>query len=314
MAQLVIRRLLALIPMVFLVSLMVFALVLLIPGDPAITISGENATEAQIEATRERLGLNDPVLVQYGRWAGNAIQGDLGTSLFSSRSVSGAIAERFPVTLTLTLAALIVALAISIPAGIIAAMNRGTWIDRLATVGASAGVAMPNFWIGLVLIILFALWNPWLPALGYVSITEDPWRAIRHLILPAITLGTSAAAETTRQLRSALSDVLHQDYIRTAKAKGLRGRAVIVRHALKNAAVPVITVIGLQVSLLLGGSVIVEQVFGIPGLGQLAIRAVLERDIPMIQGVVVVTTVIVLFVNLLVDLAYGWLNPKVRAQ
>jgi peptide/nickel transport system permease protein len=314
MAQLVIRRLLALIPMVFLVSLMVFALVLLIPGDPAITISGENATEAQIEATRERLGLNDPVLVQYGRWAGNAIQGDLGTSLFSSRSVSGAIAERFPVTLTLTLAALIVALAISIPAGIIAAMNRGTWIDRLATVGASAGVAMPNFWIGLVLIILFALWNPWLPALGYVSITEDPWRAIRHLILPAITLGTSAAAETTRQLRSALSDVLHQDYIRTAKAKGLRGRAVIVRHALKNAAVPVITVIGLQVSLLLGGSVIVEQVFGIPGLGQLAIRAVLERDIPMIQGVVVVTTVIVLLVNLLVDLAYGWLNPKVRAQ
>ena len=314
MAQLVIRRLLALIPMVFLVSLMVFALVLLIPGDPAITISGENATEAQIEATRERLGLNDPVLVQYGRWAGNAIQGDLGTSLFSSRSVTGAIAERFPVTLTLTAAALVVALIIAIPAGILAAMNRGSWIDRAATLGASAGVAMPNFWIGLVLIIMFALWNPWLPALGYVPITEDPADSIKHLILPALTLGTSAAAETTRQLRSALSDVLHQDYIRTAKAKGLRGRAVIVRHALKNAAVPVITVVGLQVSLLLGGSVIVEQVFGIPGLGQLAIRAVLERDIPMIQGVVVVTTVVVLLMNLLVDLAYGWLNPKVRAQ
>jgi peptide/nickel transport system permease protein len=314
MAQLVIRRLLALIPMVFIVSLMVFALVLLIPGDPAITISGENATEAQIQATRERLGLDDPVMVQYGRWASNAIQGDLGTSLFSSRSVSSAIAERFPVTLTLTISALIVALLIAIPAGIIAAMKRGSWIDRLATVGASAGVAMPNFWVGLVLIIIFALELEWLPALGYVSFRDDPVEAIKHLILPALTLGTAAAAETTRQLRSALVDVLHQDYIRTAKAKGLRGRAVITRHALKNAAVPVITVIGLQVSLLLGGSVIVEQVFGIPGLGQLAIRAVLERDIPMIQGVVVVTTVIVLLVNLLVDLAYGWLNPKVRAQ
>jgi peptide/nickel transport system permease protein len=175
-------------------------------------------------------------------------------------------------------------------------------------------VAMPNFWVGLVLIIVFALWNPWLPALGYVKFTDDPAEAIKHLILPAITLGTAAAAETTRQLRSALSDVLHQDYIRTARAKGLRGRTVIARHALKNAAVPVITVIGLQVSVLLGGSVIVEQVFGIPGLGQLAIRAVLERDIPMIQGVVVVTTVVVLLVNLAVDLAYGWLNPKVRAQ
>jgi peptide/nickel transport system permease protein len=314
MAQLVIRRLLALIPMVFLVSLMVFALVLLIPGDPAITISGENASAAQIQATRERLGLDDPVLVQYGRWAGNAVQGDLGTSLFSSRSVSSAISERFPVTLTLTVAALIVALLIAIPAGVIAAMNRGTWIDRLATMGASAGVAMPSFWVGLVLIILFAIWNPWLPALGYVSLRDDPGDALKHLILPSITLGMAASAETTRQLRSALSDVLHQDYIRTARAKGLRGRAVIVRHALKNAAVPVITVIGLQVSVLLGGSVITEQVFGIPGLGQLAISAVLQRDIPMIQGIVVVTTIVVLVVNLLVDLSYGWLNPKVRAR
>jgi peptide/nickel transport system permease protein len=314
MLQLIIRRLLALVPMVFIVSLMVFSLVLIIPGDPAITISGENATEAQIQATRERLGLDDPLLVQYGRWAVNAVQGDLGTSLFSNRSVSGAILERVPITLVLTGSALVVALVLAIPAGIIAAMKRGTWVDRVATVGASAGVAMPNFWLGLVLILVLAVWNPWFPALGYVSPFDEPVRGLRHLALPAITLGTAAAAETTRQLRSALSDVLHQDYIRTARAKGLRGHSIIARHALKNAAVPVITVIGLQISVLLGGSVIVEQVFGIPGVGQLAIRAVLERDIPMIQGVVVMTTIIVLLVNLAVDVSYGWLNPKVRAQ
>lgn len=314
MLQLVVRRLLALVPLLFLVSLIVFSLVLIIPGDPAITIAGENATEAQIEATRDRLGLNDPLIVQYGRWAGNAIQGDLGTSLFSSRSVAGAIAERFPVTLTLTAASLAIALMISIPAGIAAATRRGTWVDRASTFGASLGVAMPNFWLGLVLVLVFALWNPWFPATGYVPISEDPVRWLRHITLPALTLGTAAAAETTRQLRSALSDVLQQDYIRTARAKGLPGWLVTFKHGLKNAAVPVVTVIGLQVSLLLGGSVIVEQVFGIPGLGQLAIRAVLERDIPMIQGIVVATTVTVLFVNLLVDLTYGWLNPKVRAQ
>lgn len=314
MLQLILRRLLALIPMLFLVSLIVFSLVLIIPGDPAITIAGENATEAQVEATRERLGLNDPVLVQYGRWAGSAIQGDLGTSLFSSRTVSGAIAERFPVTLSLTFSAILIAMLIAIPAGIIAATRRGTWMDRTATFGASLGVAMPNFWLGLVLVLVFALWNPWFPAIGYVGFTENPYQWARHMFLPALTLGTAAAAETTRQLRSALSDVLHQDYIRTARAKGLRNRVVVMKHALKNAAVPVVTVIGLQVSLLLGGAVIVEQIFGIPGLGQLAIRAVLERDIPMIQGVVVVTTVIVLFVNLLVDLTYGYLNPKVRSQ
>lgn len=314
MLQLILRRLVALVPLLFLVSLIVFALVLLIPGDPAITISGENATEAQIEATRERLGLNDPVLVQYGRWAGKAVQGDLGTSLFSSRSVTSAIVERFPATLTLTIAALVVALAISVPAGILAATRKGTWVDRTATLTASFGVAMPNFWLGLMLVIVFALWNPWFPATGYVPISENPVRWLRHITLPAITLGTAAAAETTRQLRSALGDVMHQDYIRTARAKGLPNRKVIWKHGVKNAAVPVITVIGLQVSLMLGGSVIVEQVFGIPGLGQLAIRAVLERDIPMIQGVVVVTTLTVLLVNLFIDLCYGWINPKVRAQ
>lgn len=314
MGKLIINRLIALIPMLMLVSLMVFGLVLLIPGDPAITVAGDNATPEQIERTRELLGLNDPVLVQYGRWVGNALQGDLGTSLFSNRSVTSAIVDRFPVSMTLAIASLLFAAMIAIPAGIIAALKRGTWVDKFFTIGASVGVALPNFWLGLILVLVFALWNPWFPAVGYVSPFDDPVQSLRHLTLPAITLGVSAAAELTRQLRSALIDVLQHDYVRTARAKGLRSRVVIGRHALKNAAVPAITVLGVQVSVLLGGSVIVENVFGIPGLGQLAITSVLAKDVPLIQGIVLSATLIVLFMNLLVDISYGFLNPKVRVQ
>lgn len=306
------RRILMIFPLLVIVSLIVFTLVLLIPGDPAITISGENATEQQIEDTRERLGLNDPVLVQYGRWAGKAVQGNLGQSLFSSRSVSGAIIERFPVTFSLTLAAMVVALAISIPAGIIAAMKRGRLPDRGATLFASMGIAMPNFWLGILLILAFAIATPIFPAVGYTPLEEGLGAWARSLVLPGIALGMAAAAETTRQLRSSLYDVLQQDYIRTARAKGMGGFKVVGKHALKNAAVPVVTVIGFQVAFLLGGTVIIEQVFGMPGLGGLAISAVLERDIPMIQGIVVVTALIVMLINLLVDLSYAYLDPRVR--
>ncbi len=307
-----IRRVLMIIPLLFMVSLGVFALVHMIPGDPAITISGENATAEQIEATRARLGLDDPVLVQYARWATSAIQGDLGQSLFSSRTVTGAIIERFPVTISLTAAAMFFALLISIPAGIIAAIKRGRPADRAATLFASLGIAMPNFWLGILLILAFALAYPIFPAVGYTRMAEGvgPWA--RSLVLPGITLGMAAAAETTRQLRSSLYDILHQDYIRTARAKGMGSTIVIGKHALKNAAVPVVTVIGFQLAFLLGGTVVVEQVFGLPGLGGLAIRAVLERDIPMIQGIVVITALIVMLVNLLVDLSYAYLDPRVR--
>lgn len=312
MLQYVLKRVLMMVPLLFLVSLGVFALVLLIPGDPAITIAGENATEAQIEATRERLGLNDPVLVQYLGWAGSALTGDLGTSLFSNESVTGAILARFPVTLALTAAAMTVALLIAVPAGIVAAVHRGRWPDRLATLFASVGISMPNFWVGILLIIGLALYLPIFPAVGYTPLTEGvgPWA--HNLVLPGVTLGVAVAAEITRQLRGSLYDVMQQDYIRTARANGLRGSVVIAKHGLKNAAVPVVTVIGFQVGFLLGGSVIVERVFGIPGLGDLAIRAVLQRDIPMIQGIVVVTALVVMVVNLAVDLSYGYLNPKVR--
>lgn len=313
MLKYTVRRVLMIIPLIFMVSLGVFALVHMIPGDPAITISGENATEAQIQATRERLGLDDPVVVQYLRWASAAAQGDLGQSLFSSRTVAGAIIERFPVTLSLTAGAVLVSLAISVPAGIIAAIRRGRWPDRVATLFVSVGIAMPNFWLGILLIILLALMLPVFPAVGYARISEEGIAAWAHsLVLPSLTLGMAAAAETTRQLRSSLYDVLNQDYIRTARAKGMGGAVIIGKHALKNAAVPVITVLGFQVAFLLGGSVVVEQIFGLPGLGGLAIRAVLERDIPMIQGIVVVTALLVMLVNLVVDLTYAYLDPRVR--
>ncbi|GAA4880762.1 ABC transporter permease [Saccharopolyspora cebuensis] len=314
MLTLVARRLAAMVPLLVLVSLIVFGLVLLVPGDPAITIAGENATEEEIAATRDRLGLDDPLLVQYWRWASSAVQGDLGTSMFSNRGVSEAIAERFPATASLTAVAIVMALLIAVPAAVAAATRRGGWIDRTATLGTALGVAMPNFWLGLLLATGVALHLGLLPATGYVPLDDDPVSWLAHLLLPGFTLGLAAAAELTRQLRSSLIDVFDQDYLRTARAKGLRGGTVVVKHAMKNAATPVVTVLGMRISVLLGGTVVVEQIFGIPGLGQLAITAVLQRDLPMIQGVVVVTAVLVMVANLLVDLSYGYLNPKVRAQ
>jgi peptide/nickel transport system permease protein len=314
MLQLFLRRLAMTIPIVVLASFLVFGLVLLVPGDPAITLAGDNATAEQIEIIRDRLGLDDPIWVQYGRWAADAVQGDLGESLFTGRSVTKSIGERLPVTMSLAAVSVVVALLIAIPAGILAATRRGTWMDTSATVGASLGLAMPSFWLGAVLVLIFALRLGWLPATGYVPFGDDPVAWLKHLILPALTLGTAAAAETTRQLRASLSDVLQQDYVRTARAVGTRSRVVIGKHAMKNAAMPVVTVLGFQIAFLLGGSVIVEQLFALPGLGGLAIRAVLDRDLPVIQGVVLFTTILVVTINLAVDMLYGWLNPKVRAS
>jgi peptide/nickel transport system permease protein len=314
MLQLIVRRLLIMIPVLFLVSIIVFSLILLVPGDPAVTLAGENATQEQIDATRTRLGLDDPVLVQYGRWVGGAIHGDLGESLFSSQDVTDAIVERMPVTLSLAAGAIVLSLLFGIPAGILSAIYRGRWPDRLLGLGAASALAMPNYFVAMLLILFFAIWNPWLPATSFVPFGEDPFLWFKHLILPWVTLGIASGAVITRQLRSSLIGVLGQDYVRTARAKGLRGRTVIVKHSIKNAAIPVVTVLGTQVAFLLGGSVIVERVFGMAGVGELAITAVLKRDLPVIQGVVVMVTVIVLVANLFVDLAYGYLNPKVRVR
>jgi peptide/nickel transport system permease protein len=314
MLQLIIRRILIMIPVLFLVSLMVFSLVLLVPGDPAVTLAGENATEEQIEATRERLGLNDPVIEQYGRWVSDALHGDLGTSLFSSQEVTSAITQRMPATLSLAFGAIVLSLFIGIPAGILSAIFRGRWPDRLLGLGAASALAMPSYFVGMLLILFFAIWNPIFPATSFVPFSEDPVEWAKHLVLPWVTLALASAAVITRQLRSSLIGVLGQDYVRTARAKGMRGRSVILKHASKNAAIPVVTVVGTQVAFALGGSVIIEQVFGIAGVGQLAITAVQKRDLPVIQGVVVMSTLLVLFCNLLVDLAYGYLNPKVRVR
>lgn len=307
-------RVLSTVPVVFVVTFLVFGLILLIPGDPAITIAGPDATPQQIEAIRERLGLNRPFVVQYADWLGGAVQADLGTSLFTSRAVTTSIMESLPVTLALTLTAILISLLISVPLAVMSATRRGGWVDRLATVASSVGIALPSFWLGLMLVLIFSLTLGWLPATGYVPLAQDPAEWLRHIFLPALTLGVAAAAESTRQLRGSVIEVLQQDYVRTARAKGLRAHTVIGKHVLKNASVPLVTVIGLQVTLLLGGAIVVEQVFGVPGLGQVAINAVTTRDIPVIQGVVLVAVLVAMLSNLLVDLAYGYLNPKVRAR
>jgi peptide/nickel transport system permease protein len=308
------RRLLSAIPLLAIVSVLTFALVLLLPGDPAITIAGDAASEATIEAIRERLGANDPIIVRYLSWVGDALRGDFGTSLFSSTNVSDAIWQRAPTTISLAVVSLVIALLISVPTGLIAGLRQGTAVDRLLTVGASMGVAIPSFWMGLLLSVIFAVKTDLLPAIGYVGISRDPFEWFRHLLLPAFSLGLASAATLTRQLRGSVITAMQQDYIRTARAKGLRQRSVVFKHLLKNASVPTVTALGLQIPILLSGTVIIEGLFGLNGIGQLAVSAVLRRDLYVVQAVVLLSAVVVVFVNLAVDVSYGYLNPKTRLQ
>ncbi|WP_148288499.1 ABC transporter permease [Ilumatobacter nonamiensis] len=294
------------------VSVVTFLLLHLMPGDPAIAILGEDATADRLEAVRDRLGLDEPLPAQFGQWLANLARGDLGQSLFSSQTVMTALSTRLPVTISVTLAALAFALAVSIPAGVIAATHPGGWIDRAVSLGAAGGVALPSYFIGSLLIVFLALKTDLLPATGYSPPSDGLGAWALGLVLPGITLGVAAAAEITRQLRGALRDVLRTDYIRTARAAGNSPRVVVWKYAMKNAAVPLVTVVGFQIAALLSGSVIVEQIFGIPGLGSLAVTSVLQRDIPMVQGLVLVTATIVVITNLLVDTAVSVLNVKGR--
>lgn len=312
MLRLVFRRLLALVPLLFIVTLMVWGLLLLIPGDPALSIVGNDATPQQVEAVRAELGLDDPIQVRYGRWLGGVLQGDLGTSLFTSYGVGEAIADRLPVTLSLVGTAFVLSALIGVPSGIVAAVRRGRLVDRALTVGTSVGVAVPNFWLGLVLITFFALRLGWFPSGGYVPFTEQPLEWAHHMALPAVTLALAAAAEIGRQTRASMVDVLGQDFVRTHRAKGLAERQIVGKYGMKSALIPVVTVSGLQIARLFGLSTIVEQIFNMQGVGQLAIDAVFKRDIPVIQGVVLMVTLVVVMVNLVVDVSYGYLNPKVR--
>lgn len=312
MLKFAVSRIAAIVPVLLIVSFVVFGLIHLSPGDPALAIAGERATLERVEEIRESLGYNDPLLQQYGDWAVGALQGDLGTSLFSTLPVVTAITARLSVTLSLTAAAIVMALVIGVPLGLFAGLRQNSLVDRVLTAGATVGIAVPHFWLGTMLILIFALRWDMLPATGYVALTEDPVEWLRHLLMPAAALGAATVAEISRQMRSATITQRDQDYMRTAQAKGLGSLAVNGKHLMKNAAVPVVTVVGLQVARLLGGAIIVEQVFAMPGLGQLAIQSVLRRDMPMIQGIVIFTTLVVVAMNLIVDLSYSYFNPRVR--
>lgn len=312
MARAAVRTAASLVVLLFVVSVVVFGLLVIVPGDPAVSIAGDNATPEQIEAIRQDLGLDRPLVAQYASWAGRALRGDLGTSSFTSYRVSDAIVSRLPTTLSLVGLALAISVGLGIPAGVVAGWQHGRLVDRLSSGFTTLAVAMPNFWLGLVLVLVFALTLGWFPATGYVGLSADPFGWLRHLVLPAVTLGAAGAAEVARQMRGSMADVLQQDYIRTVRAKGMRTGNVVLKHGLKNGLLPVITVAGLQVNRLFGLSVIVEQIFGLNGVGSLAVESVFKRDVPMIQGIVLFVTVIVVVTNLLVDLAYTWANPKVR--
>jgi peptide/nickel transport system permease protein len=312
----IVRRLVALVPLLLLISFAVFALVLVIPGDPAQTLAGgTKADPATVVRIRHQLHLDEPLANQYWRWLSHAVRGDLGKPIYpATQTVAGAIASRFPVTLSLTLAAMAVSLLIGIPGGILAGLRPGTLTDRSVTFGTSLGIAMPDFWVAMILVVLFAVKIHLLPAIGYVGFSKSPTHWLRCMILPCTALGLAGGATIARQLRGALIDALDQDYIRTARAMGLRRRTIIGKYALKNAATPVVTLVGLQFAYLLGGTFIIEQIFSIPGMGQYMLGAIQLKDLPKVQGVVLVTAVIFVLVNLVVDISYGFLSPKVRVS
>jgi peptide/nickel transport system permease protein len=310
----IVRRLAALIPLLLLISFIVYALVLVIPGDPAQTIAGgTKADPATVLKIRHQLHLDDSLVHQYWRWLTHAVRGDLGHSLYpASQTVAQGIASRFPATLSLAVGGLLVALLIGIPAGILAGTRAGSLRDRTTTFASSLGIAVPDFWLAMILVVAFSVKVHALPATGYVGPTHSVTAWLKDLVLPCLALGAAGAATIARQLRGSLIDVLDQDYIRTAHAMGLRRRTVIGRHALKNAATPVLTLAGLQFAYLLGGTFIIEQIFSINGMGQYILGAIDKKDLPIIQGVVLVIAVVFVVVNLVVDVSYGLLIPKAR--
>lgn len=314
MARYIAQRLVSLIPVLIGISLVTFFLIRLVPGDVVDLMLGNETTldEGRRQELRRVFGLDDPIYIQYAKWAGDVVQGDLGTSLRTGQSVRGEIFSKMPVTLELTFFAVVIALLIAIPTGIIAAVKAGSAAEAAAQGISLLGLSIPNFWLGTLLILVTSRYFHWFPAANYVSFGDDPWKNIQIFILPAIALGAALAAITMRMMRSSLLEVLKREYITTARAKGLANRTVISRHAIRNAMIPVITVVGIQIGRLLGGAIIIEELFNLPGMGRLAIDAIEQRDYPMIQGVVLVTTVAFVLINLLVDLLYSYIDPRIR--
>ncbi len=306
------RRLLSAVPVLFVVSLVSFLIMWIVPGDIAAEIAGTSATPDQIDAIRERLGLDRPMWQQMLEWYGNLFQGDLGWSYLLNRSVTDAVLERLPVTLSLAGLALVLAVVIGMGLGILASVKHRTPADQAAMSLALLGLSVPDFWLGLMLIVLFGVTLGWLPTGGFVPITEDFIGWMRSMTLPAFTLAITQMGVIARMTRSAMLDVLGQDYIRTARAKGMRGRVIIFKHALLNALVPVVTLIGVLTGVLIGGAVVIEAVYSLPGVGRLIVGAIQRRDYPIIQGGLLITASTFVFVNIVVDLVYGWLDPRVR--
>ena len=305
-------RVLALVLVLAVMSLIVFSFVHLIPGDPVDAMLGTEVDPGTKQAVRHAMGLDRPLLAQYGLWIDRVLHGNLGQSVRTHEAVGTMLATKFPVTLELTVAALVVGLSVALPAGVLAAIHRSSGWDLGATGIALTGVSVPAFWLGVMLILLFALHWRLLPSIGYVPFSQDPGAAVRHLLLPAVTLGLGLAGALTRMIRSGVLDELGQDYVRTARAKGLRFAHVVNRHVLRNALLPTLTVLGVQVSVLLGGAVITEQIFAWPGVGQLAVDAVQSRDYPVLQGTILIVALFATVVQLLVDLAYAMMDPRIR--
>ncbi len=300
------------IPTVILVTLVVFSLLHMLPGDPATVILGQEATPDAVAALRAQLGLDRPVVVQYVTWLAGVLRGNLGRSLVDHSPVSELIMQRLPVTLELTIGTFLVALLIAVPAGILAAARPGSWADYSSTMLALGGMSIPHFWLGMMFIVLFAVKLHWLPASGYVPIAENPVANLAAMIMPMVATGLRESAILMRMLRSSLLEVMHADYIRTAYSKGLREWTVILHHALKNALVPVVTSSGLMVAGLLGGLVITESIFSIPGFGKLIVEAIFSRDFVTVQGAILVSALLVVAVNLAVDILYVFIDPRIK--
>jgi peptide/nickel transport system permease protein len=306
------RRLMATIPVMGVVAIAVFALLHITPGDPAVIIAGDYATSEDIARIRAKLGLDQPFVTQVGIWLGRIVRGDLGTSIFSGLPVATLIRQRTEATIGLTLFAMLISVGVGVPLGVLAAWKKATLIDRLVMLLAVSGFSMPVFWLGFLLVYVFAISMHWLPVQGYRPLAEGVWPFLRHLILPAVTLSVVYMALIARMTRASMLGVLSEDFIRTAFAKGLAPRRVLIHHALKNASLPVVTIIGIGFALLIGGAVVTESVFALPGLGRLTVDAIIRRDYPVIQGVILVVSGVYVLINLVVDVLYVVLDPRIR--
>jgi peptide/nickel transport system permease protein len=316
MTTYIIRRLILAAIVLFLVSLFVFLAMRLLPGDPVLMYmsasSVQEITDEQLAQVRHEFGLDKTIPMQYIDWITGVFRGDLGTSILNRSPVMEEILIRLPITAYLGILAFIVATIVGIPAGVLCAIRRGTWLDNFVTTLANIGITVPVFWLGIILIYVFALYFRWLPVMGYTSPFEDFWLSVRQIIMPVFCLAVGPIAGNARQARSSMLEVIRKDYIRTAWAKGLRERAIIMKHALKNGLMPVVTLSGMGVGTILGGAVLIEQVFNIPGMGRLAVTSVMNQDYPYVQAIVLIMAISIVFSNLLVDISYGWFDPRVH--